>query len=91
MRMYDIALVLVRTTAILEFIHAGAGLVYTAIRFSFLIGSTEGSSWLNKVELATWMNPVEVAVIAMVMLAASKPIARFASKFATVSDAASHF
>lgn len=91
MRIYDVALVVVRTTAALEFVHAGVGFVYTAIRFSFLIGAAEGSPWLNRVELTSWMIPIETTVIAMVMLAASSPIARFASKFATHSDTASHF
>jgi hypothetical protein len=91
MRIYDVALVVVRTTAALEFIHAGGEFIRTAIRFSFLDGVSDGSSWLTRAELSTWMIPIEATIVAAVMLAASRPIARFASKFATDSDTASHF
>ena len=91
MRVYDIAMVLVRTSAAIEFVHAIAALIYTGIRFAFLIDGAHGSAWLIKVELATWFGPVETFAIGGALLLASKPIARFASRFAEHSDAARQF
>lgn len=91
MRVYDVAMVLIRTTAAIELVHAFVAVIYTAIRFSFLIDATQGSAWLTRVEFSTWLAPVETAAIGALLLMASKPITRFASSFAKHSDAASQF
>jgi hypothetical protein len=91
MRVYDIALAVVRALVAMDFIRAGGETVLTAIRFAYLIPSTGESVWLNKVELSSWLTPIYLFIIAAVLLAASRPIARFASKLATPTDAASHF
>jgi hypothetical protein len=91
MRVYDVALVVVRTTAAVELIHSVIQVLYTALRYTFLIGEAQGSAWLNKVELSTWMYPVEMAVFGVILLAVSKRVAKFAAAFAVHDDAARQF
>ena len=91
MRVYDIALMLVRAMVAIALIRAGLDVIYTALRFAFLIGSAQESAWLTKVEISTWFSPVYSFVSALVLFAASKPIARFASKLAASTDTATHF
>lgn len=91
MRVYDIALAMVRVLVAMDYIRAAADVVYTGIRFAYLIPSTSGSLWLNKVELSSWLGPIYGFITATILLAASRPIARFASKLAASGDAASHF
>jgi hypothetical protein len=91
MRVYDIALAVVRLLVAMDFVRAAASVVYTGIRFAYLIPSTGDSLWLNKVELSSWLSPIYAFITAAMLLAASRPIARFAAKLATPNDAASHF
>jgi hypothetical protein len=91
MRVYDIALMLVRALVAMDLIRGGLDFAYTGIRFAFLITSVNGSSWLTKVEVSSWLGPIFSIISAVVLLAASRPIARFASRFAAPVDAASHF
>ena len=91
MRVYDVALVIVRATAAIELIHAVVELGYTGVRFTFLIGAVQGSAWLNRVELSTWLLPVQMVVFGLALLMFSKPLARFAAKFAAHTDTAGQF
>jgi hypothetical protein len=91
MRVYDIALMLVRALVAMDLIRAALDVGYTAIRYTFLINSAAGSEWLTKVELSSWLSPIYAFVSALVLYAASKPIARFASRLAASTDTASHF
>lgn len=91
MRIYDVAMVFVRATAVMEFVHAIVALIYTAVRFAFLIDGAHGSAWLTKVEIATWFGPIETFAIGGILFLASKRIARFAASFAERSDTAQQF
>ncbi|HEY1750349.1 MAG TPA: hypothetical protein VGG29_03750 [Caulobacteraceae bacterium] len=91
MRVYDIALMLVRALVAMDLIRAGLDIVYTGLRFAFLAPSAQGSEWLTKVELSSWLGPVYGLVAALVLYAAARPIARFASKLAASTDTAAHF
>ncbi|HEY2707611.1 MAG TPA: hypothetical protein VGI95_06115 [Caulobacteraceae bacterium] len=91
MRVYDIALMLVRVLVAMDLIRAALDVGYTAIRYTFLINSAASSEWLTKVELSSWLSPIYAFVSALVLYAASKPIARFASRLAASTDTASHF
>jgi len=91
MRVYDIALMLVRALVAMDLIRAGLDVIYTAVRFTFLINSAAYSAWLTKVEISTWLSPIYSFVAALVLYAAARPIARFASRLAASTDAASHF
>jgi|HubBroStandDraft_5_1064220.scaffolds.fasta_scaffold572005_2 hypothetical protein len=91
MRVYDIALMLVRALVAMDLIRAGLDVIYTALRFTFLIGSAQHDVWLTKVELSSWLGPVYAFVSAVVLYACAKPIARFASRLAASTDTATHF
>jgi cytochrome c biogenesis protein CcdA len=91
MRVYDIALMLVRALVAMDVIRSALNVVYTGIHFAFLIDNARDSVWLTKVELSTWFSPIYGFVAALVLYACSKPIARFASKLAASTDAATHF
>ena len=69
----------------------GLDFLYTGVRFLYLIGDARESVWLSKVELSTWLTPIFNLISAGVLLWASPRVARFAAKFATSEDAASHF
>jgi hypothetical protein len=91
MRVYDIALMLVRAMVAMDLVRAAVDVIYTGLRFTFLIGSAHDSVWLTKVEMSSWLSPVYSFVAAIVLYACSKPIARFASKLAASTDTAAHF
>jgi hypothetical protein len=91
MPVFAIALVVVRAMGVIELVRAAVALIYTAIRFAFLIGEAQGSVWLNKVELSSWLSPIDVLTVGVVLLLVSKPLARVASSFAAHSDIASQF
>jgi hypothetical protein len=91
MRVYDIALMLVRALVAMDLIRAVLSIIYTAIHFAFLMPSAQGSEWLTKVEVSSWLSPIYSFVAALVLYAAAKPIARFASKLAASTDTATHF
>ena len=91
MRVYDISLAVVQTLAAVEFVRAALGFVFNLIRFSFLIGAASNSAWLTRVELTTWMGPFETLIMGYALIMLRKPIARFASNFASHSDAAAQF
>jgi len=91
MRIYDVSLVLIRTLVVMDFVRALAGFLFTGIRFVFLMGGAAGSAWLTRVELSSWLSPVESTILAGLLLMLSKPMARFAARFAESQDAASHF
>ena len=91
MRVYDIALAFVRALVAMDFIRGLADIVYTGVRFTFLMPGASGSPWLTNVELSSWLSPIYALITAAILLAASRPIARFAAKFAVPADAASHF
>jgi hypothetical protein len=90
MRIYDIALVIMRTSAVIEFIRAAFSVFYTAVRFAFLAGAFSDPG-IAKMELARWLSPIEMFLIGVALLILSKPAARFAARFARDSDTASHF
>ena len=92
MRVYDIALMLVRALVAMDLIRAGLNVIYTALRYAFLMDAAYGRMAAGTaVELSTWLSPIYGFVSALLLLAASKPIARFASKLATPTDTATHF
>ena len=91
MRVYDLALAFVRVLVGMDFLRGGLDFLYTGVRFLYLIGDARESVWLSKVELSTWLTPIFNLISAGVLLWASPRVARFAAKFATSEDAASHF
>jgi cytochrome c biogenesis protein CcdA len=91
MRVYDIALMLVRALVAMDLIRAGLNVIYTGLHFAFLIGSAQDNVWLTRVELSTWFSPVYGFASALVLYACAKPIARFASRLAASTDTATHF
>lgn len=91
MRVYDLALAVVRTLVGMDFIRGGLDILYTGVRFIYLIGSARESIWLSKVELSTWLSPIFSLASAGVLLWTSPRIARFAAKFASSDDTATHF
>ncbi|HEX3918506.1 MAG TPA: hypothetical protein VHW60_14310 [Caulobacteraceae bacterium] len=91
MRVYDIALAMIRALVAMDFIRGLADIVYTGIRFSYLNAGASGSAWLSKVELSTWLSPAYSVTMAVVLFAFSKRIASFASKLASPGDTATHF
>lgn len=91
MRVYDIALMLVRALVAMDLIRSGLDVLYTALRFTFLIDSARSSEWLTKVELSSWLSPAYAFASAVVLYACAKPIARFAARLAAPTDTATHF
>jgi len=90
MRVYDIALMLVRALVAIDVVRAGLDFVYTAMRYAFLIDSVYGE-YSRRYELSTWLSPVYNLMAALLMYALSKPIARSAALLSASSDAATHF
>jgi len=91
MRIYDIALMLMRATAAMEFVHGIASIVFTSVRFVFLIGAARGSDWLDRVEISTWLTPISSLCLAAAFLLFSRPLARFAARLSPHAEIASHF
>ena len=91
MRVYDLALAFVRVLVGMDFLRGGARLSLHRRSLPLLIGDARESVWLSKVELSTWLTPIFNLISAGVLLWASPRVARFAAKFATSEDAASHF
>lgn len=91
MKVYDIALMLVRALVAMDLIRAALDILYTAIRFTFLMPSAYGSVWLSKVEISSWLGPVFGFVSAIILYLLARPIARFAARLAAPTDTATHF
>jgi hypothetical protein len=91
MRLYDIALMLMRATAAIEFMRGLASVVRTAIRFAFLTGVTGGSAWVDRVELSFWLTPAYSLCLAAAFLVFSRPMARFAARLSGHGEIASSF
>jgi hypothetical protein len=90
MRIYDIALMLIRAMAATEFVRALAGFAITAVRFVFLMGAMQGAEWF-RFEITTWLTPIEALCLAGIFLLFSRPLARFAARLSPYSEIASHF
>jgi len=91
MRVYDVALVFIRSYAALQLIHAAIETLSTILRLGLIFGAgLDRGIWLGAM-FSSWQAPLDLAVTGVVALAASRPIARFAARFATHSDAASAF
>jgi hypothetical protein len=90
MRIYDIALVIIRTFAVVEFVRAAVSVFYTAVRF-VLVAGVVNSPGVARLEFARWLSPFEILLVGVALLVLSKPAASFAARFARGSDTASHF
>ena len=90
MRIYDIALMLVRAMAALEFVRALVDFAVTTVRFVFLMGATQGAEWF-RFEITTWLTPIEALCLAALFLLFSRPLARFAARLSPHAEIASHF
>jgi len=91
MKIYDISLVVIRSLVAMDFARALASFAFVGIRFAFMMPAAFRDGWLSRVELATWLSPIEGLLLAGLLLMFSKPMARFAARFATAHDAASNF
>jgi hypothetical protein len=92
MRVYDIAVMLFRAWGAIELIRAVADFIYVFVRITAVVGSTPNLSTVTTAsELAGMLVPILTAIMGLIYLVASKPLARFASRFAAVSDAANQF
>jgi hypothetical protein len=91
MRVYDIALMLVRALVAMDLVRAVLDIGLVAIRFAFLMPAAQGDAWLSKVEITGWLSPIYSLVAAGILYLLAKPIARFAARFAAPIDAASPF
>lgn len=83
MRLHDIALVFVRVLAATQLVQAAIGLVFTSIRISIAVSASAHSTiqhFITATELSQLTFPLGEAAFAVVVLALSRPIARFASK-----------
>ncbi len=90
MRVYDIALMFMRASAALGFLRGGVDFAMDSIRLvalPLLVGRGD-TAMLQAFYL---MTPAAQLFVALIILMASKPLARFAAKLSSVSDAAAPF
>jgi hypothetical protein len=80
-RLQDIALVIARAIAVCWLIAAGVELAGACLRFVvMMLGGAYQSHWLTLVEVSTFLEPMKMAAVGLIILAASKAVARFAAK-----------
>ncbi len=87
MKVYDIALALVRTLVAFDLIREVGTLVFAGLRATFLMSEPA----LRGVEIASLGSAVFQILVLFLALALSRPIARFASSFAGPADTAAQF
>ena len=87
MKVYDITLALIRALVAFDLIRETGTLLFAVLRMSFLLSSPN----LRAVEMASVGSAVFSILTLLVIWAASRPIARFAARFAKSADVAAHF
>jgi len=80
-----------RGTAALEFIRGGLDFVAELSRVMLLISLDGRYRTIMPSLISTLFVPTTVVVSGVIILVASRPLARFAANFAEASDAAAHF
>ncbi|HEY1427605.1 MAG TPA: hypothetical protein VGF50_13110 [Caulobacteraceae bacterium] len=91
MKVYDIALMLIRAVIALDLIREVVSLAYDVVRGALVVAAAGDTSYMKVVEGTTAVSPIIGIVVSILILANSKRIARFAAKFATPLDAAAEF
>jgi hypothetical protein len=79
MKVYDIALALIRTLVALDLIRQAGDLVFAAFRTGLDLSSADH---LRPTELAAIMSAGFSIIVLLIVWAVARPIARFASKYA---------
>ena len=87
MRVYDIALVFIRATAAMDFLRACVDAVFACLRLTSAVFADDKSETAT-VLLIIFLGAASQLLVPLALLWASKPLARFASKFAVPPDTA---
>jgi len=87
MRVFDIALVFIRATAAMDFLRGCVDVVFTCLRLSSAV-LADGKSETATVLMIIFLGAASQLLVPLALLWASKPLARFAAKFADPPDAA---
>jgi hypothetical protein len=91
MKVYDITLAFIRAIVALDLIRETATVVSYLLRSAYILAAEPNSAYLRRVENGSLIAPVFAIVVSLIILAASRPIARFASALAAATDAAGQF
>lgn len=91
MKVYDIALMLIRALMALDVIREIVNLVYDVVRGFLVVLAAGSTNYMKVVEGTAAISPAIGLVVSLFILAFSKKIARFAAKFAGAQDAATEF
>lgn len=91
MKVYYIALMLIRALIALDLIREAVALAYDIVRGSLVVAAAGDSNYMKVVEGTATVSPVIGIVVSILILANSKRIARFAARFASSMDSAAEF
>lgn len=91
MKVYDVALMLIRALMALDIIREVVSLVYDIVRSSLVVLAGGGSTYLKVVEGTTIASPIIGLAVTFTILANAKRIARFAARLSAPDDAAATF
>ena len=88
MKVYDIVLAYIRAVVVLDLIRELATFAYLGVRYSVVMPIDQYPP-ARVAEGVGFLSPTIGMIVSLVILAASRPIARFAAKFA--NDVANQF
>jgi hypothetical protein len=90
-KVYDIALMLIRALIALDLIREVVSLAYDLVRGAMVVAAAGDTRYMQVVEGTTIASPVIGIAVSLLILLNSKRIARFAAKFSAPADAAAEF
>ena len=86
MRVYDLALMFIRASVVMAFLRESFDMVLDIVRYILMPLSVGMETRVLFV-----LTPAVALIATSVILAASKPMARFAAKLSATTDVAGHF
>jgi hypothetical protein len=91
MRIYDIALMFIRASVAMSLVRESFSLANIVFRDALLPAAIGNFDGLGAARLPFLLTPIIEVIASLVILAAARPIARFAAKLAETADVSGHF